>query len=122
MIKPLRKYHFLLWRVFVLVLPIVFTMALVLRPVTKNAAPSEKDFEFNVVATDSLSSITIEVLNPIPAASCVVYAHSLDEKKYLLGSLSNTGHYEFQCFAPIVSVSLYDAIREKEIIAHRFQK
>ena len=122
MIRPLRKYHFIVWRVFALVLPIAFTMALVLRPVSKYALPSEKDFEFSVVATDSLSSITIEVLNPIQSASCVVYAHSRDEKKYLLGSLSNTGHYSFQCSVPIVSVSLYDAIRAKEIIAHRVPK
>ena len=122
MIWPLRKYHFIVWRVFALVLPIAFTMALVLRPTSKNLLPTEKDFEFNVVATDSLSSISIDVFNPIQAASCVVYAHSADEKKYLLGNLTKTGHYSFQCTAPIVSVSLYDAIREKEIISHSFQK
>ncbi len=122
MIRPLRKYHFLVWRVFALVLPIAFTMALVLRPISKNSLPHEKDFEFNIVTTDSLSSITIDVFNPVQAASCVVYAHSTDEKKYLLGNLTRTGHYLFRCSAPIVSVSLYDVIREKEIITHRFQK
>lgn len=122
MIRPLRKYHFIVWRVFALVLPIGFTMALVLRPISKDSLPSEKNFEFNIVATDSLSSISIDVFNPIQAASCVVYAHSAGEKKYLLGSLNGAGHYLFQCSSPIVSVSLYDAIREKEIITHRFQK
>jgi hypothetical protein len=122
MIKPLRKYHFIVWRVFALVLPIAFTMALVLRPISRNSLPNEKDFEFNIVATDSHSSISVDVFNPIQAASCVVYAHSADEKKYLLGSLNNTGHYSFRCSAPIVSVSLYDAIRQREIITHRFQK
>src|SRR5258708_2060708 len=122
MIRPLRKYHFIVWRVFALVLPIAFTMALVLRPTSKNSLANEKDFEFNIVATDSLSSISIDVYNPIQAASCVVYAHSAGEKKYLLGNLTKTGHYSFQCSAPIVSVSLYDAIREREIITHRSQK
>jgi hypothetical protein len=122
MIRPLRNYHFLIWRGLAIVLPIAFTMALVFRPASKNLLPSEKDFEFNISATDSLSSISIDVLNPLQSASCVAYAYSANEKKYLLGNLTKTGHYSFRCSAPIVRISLYDVIREKEIVTHPFLK
>jgi len=57
MIKPLRTYHFFIWRILALVLPILFVLAILLRPESKDPHSSK-----NVVHTDSLKNSSNPVI------------------------------------------------------------
>jgi hypothetical protein len=120
MIKPLRKYHYMVWRLWAILLPIGFAVAIIVRPASPSAR-TEKDgdqaFTANIAsATDSTFVVTISVGRPIEVPSCVVISSSPD-KEMLLGTLSRQGRYTFvvPAFDGVSSLNLVDPIHQKRI-------
>jgi hypothetical protein len=119
MIKPLRKYHFFIWRILAIVLPVIFTLSLLFRPDTiSNYDHVKNDFSFDVKKlTTTTAQVTVELKNSLQVPSCLVYISS-DSKDVLLGKVTHRGAYRFEI--PIdqenVTVKLYNAIHKKEIM------
>jgi len=120
MIKPLRKYHYWFWRLMAIVLPIVFALALLLRPLSRVQAIESSDFYFRLTTSNGKCIVSIQLLNPLRAPSCVVYATANTGEKIILGTINSIGNYTFTSSLRIESVSLFDAINKKEIASHRF--
>ena len=119
MIRPLRKYHFFLWRIVAFLLPILFVAAIYFRPPVESDYKRDKnDFSFNVrTLTDSTAQINIDVNNPLKTASCVVFL-SLSSRDILLGKLERQGKHRFQINHPIdkdIRIRLFDILHQKEI-------
>ncbi|MEO7988798.1 MAG: hypothetical protein ABI663_04600 [Chryseolinea sp.] len=114
MIKPLRTTHFFVWRMLLVFIPIAFAFGLFFRPARNTKEKSSKTFEVETSRRDSILHITIEVLNPIMAPSCVAYAQTTNQQIFL-GKLNEQGIYTFTCSADVKTILLYDAIRHKEI-------
>ena len=118
MIKPLRKYHFVIWHFLALLLPLFFIMALLFRPSDRSSAEIDRNsisatIELN---TDSTYVITLDVGKFIKAPSCVVIL-SNPSRELVLGTLDRQGIYTFT--TPKVglpaSLKLWDAIHDKSI-------
>lgn len=118
MIKPLRKYHFQIWRAFALVLPIAFTMALVLRPTREKNSIKTNEFQFDFIKSSGNTAIKIKLTNPLQSPSCLVYALPKSGEKLLLGVIRSQGTYEFVCPQKITAIELFDGIHQKEIFTH----
>jgi hypothetical protein len=120
MIRPLRRYHFVLWRILTVVLPVFFILALWLRPASgENYLSVEKDFSFGIEAlSDSTSQISIDVKNALKVPSCVVYA-SVATRNILLGKLEQKGTYHFEIENKShgdIQLRLFDPLHNKEIV------
>lgn len=119
MIRPLRKYHFLIWRILAVVLPVVFILAILFRPDSISKYDQVKnDFSFNVKKlTNSTAQLTVVLKNSLQVPSCLVYISS-NSKDVLLGKVDHQGSHSFEI--PVdqenVTVKLYDAIHKKEIM------
>ena len=118
MIKPLRKYHFIIWRVLAFVLPVLFIAAIVVRPPLPGNVTNIKDTfvaELRTL-TDSTSAIQIRVTKPLALPSCLVF-HTIGSREILLGKLGHQGAHTFVIPTPEqhVTLKLYDAIHEKTI-------
>lgn len=119
MIRPLRKYHFYVWRIWGIVLPLCFILALSFRPTSPSQYnPVTDDFAFAVKKlTNSSSQLTVELRNALRAPSCLVYVSSGSDD-ILLGTIGHKGSYqfEFQDSGKKISIRLYDAIHKKDIM------
>lgn len=119
MIRPLRKYHFFIWRILTVVLPVVFMLAILFRPDSISKYDQVKnDFSFNVKKlTNSTAQLTVVLKNSLQVPSCLVYISS-NSKDVLLGKVDHQGSHSFEI--PVdqenVTVKLYDAIHKKEIM------
>lgn len=118
MIRPLRKYHFFIWRIIAVMLPVIFFLAIVFRPdsISKYAQVKD-DFSFSVKKlTNSMARLTVELKNPLQVPSCLVYI-SLNSKDVLLGKVDQKGSYDFEIPATqeSITVRLYDGIHKQEI-------
>jgi len=119
MIRPLRKYHFFIWRMVAVVIPVIFILSLLLRPDSiSNYDQVKNDFSFDVKKlTNSTAQVTVELKNPLQVPSCLVYISS-NSKDVLLGEVTHRGAYRFEI--PVdqenITVKLYDAIHKKEIM------
>jgi hypothetical protein len=118
MVKPLRKYHYMIWRLLAILLPFVFIMAIVVRPAIYSTEKTGDELVTANVSphTDSTFVVTITVGRPINVPSCVVIL-STSEKEMLLGTLNRQGRYTFivPSFAGEGSLNLVDAIHQKRI-------
>jgi hypothetical protein len=124
MTGALRKYHFHIWRVFALVLPIIFTAAIVLRPIKQSPEFHSNQFHFEMLqpGLNGVATLKIELINPLQSPSCLVYALSDSNEKFFLGSISHQGEYTFACpKEKIVGVQLFDLLKQKEILTHLFK-
>src|SRR5690242_12024848 len=115
MIRPLRKYHFQIWRSLALVLPMAFVLALVLRPISQNVQAKANEFHFDFTKSNGQGSIKITLSNPLQSPSCLVFALPKSGGKLLLGTITHEGMYEFACPEKIAAIELFDAIHRKEI-------
>lgn len=119
MIKPLRKYHFLVWRLWAVLLPIAFVVAIIVRPVqAPTRKVDEEAFTANIVTNnDSTFVVTIQVGKPIKVPSCVAIL-SLSQKDVVLGTLDRQGRYNFTIptFDGPAILNLVDAIHQKTIM------
>ena len=117
-IKPLRTYHFFIWRILAVLLPVVFCLAIVLRPATPaDYQMSKDDFSFSLTKqTNGIGQLTIELKNPLSVPSCVAYITS-SSHELLLGKIDQMGTYHFNISAheKTVTVKLYDPVHKKEI-------
>lgn len=120
MIKSLRTYHFNIWRGFALVLPLAFTLALVLRPTSMRSSAGRNKFTFDLKKLKDESIISIRLTNPLQSPSCLIYALPKSGEKKLLGAINRPGEHIFTYSGEIVAVQLYDLIRHKEIHTHYF--
>jgi len=119
MIRPLRRYHFFIWGILAVFLPIMFCLAIFLRP---DAPPqyermNKDDFSFTMKKlTKNVGQLTIELKNSLSVPSCVVYLSS-PSQNVLLGTIEQIGSYHFDIpvFEKAVTVRLYDPIHKKEI-------
>jgi hypothetical protein len=118
MIKPLRKYHYMVWRLWAVLLPIAFVVAITVRPVhTPAMKADEETFTAKITAnTDSTFVVTIQVGKPIKVPSCVAILSST-KKDLVLGTLDRQGVYNFNIptFEGPAHLNLVDAIRQKTI-------
>lgn len=118
MIRPLRKYHFFIWRILAFLLPIIFVAAIVFRPNSISKYDfMENDFRFTTrKLTDTTAQLTVELTQALPVPSCLVYI-STNSKDILLGKIDHRGlyHFEFPTKQNTTTVKLYDAIHKKEI-------
>ena len=119
MIRPLRRCHFFIWRILVVVFPILFCLAILLRPASTSEHDdiNEVDFSFMLsTLTTDMNRLTVELKNPLRVPSCIVYA-SYDSRELLLGKLDRKGSYHFDIptTPKAITVRLYDAIHKKEI-------
>jgi len=118
MIKPLRKYHFAIWQLLAVLLPLFFIMAVVIRP----SVPSPKVFPHNAFGamiesnTDSTYLVTIEVEHFIKAPSCVIIL-SNTTTELALGIVDGQGTYSFviEKVELPATVKLWDAIHHRAI-------
>lgn len=111
MIKPLRTYHYYLWRIWVVLLPVGFILAIWVIPqnqtgeyqipnVVKAAAtlvsqvPSTS-YEFNLRKTDGVPGYQLELIlkEKLTVPTCLVYLQT--ETNQLIGQLGPTGTYYF---------------------------
>ena len=97
MISPLRAYHFMLWKLWAVFLPVGFVCAILFRPSLKDSAPVAMAGFSAAVSniSDSTSLLQISVAGQIPFPSCLLYLH-FDDKNILLGNLNKAGNYTFQ--------------------------
>jgi hypothetical protein len=115
MIKPLRKYHFVLWRCLAFALPLLFVLAIVFRPNPIERQYAAEDFSWKINSdSDSIWVVSVAVNNPLQFPSCLVYAEG-GTQKLLLGQLDGVGDYTFHAPAQIVRIRLFDAIHQKDI-------
>jgi hypothetical protein len=115
MIKPLRKYHFVLWRCLAFVLPLLFVLSIVFRPKSIERQYAAEDFSWKINSdSDSIWVVSVSVKNPLQFPSCLVYAER-KEQNILLGQLDGVGDYIFETPAQIVRIRLFDAIHQKDI-------
>ena len=120
MIRPLRKYHFAIWSILAVLLPMVFIVAILVRP-PGQSAPTYGDDTFSAKIeskTDSSSIITVNVLSPLKTPSCVAIL-STHSRETVLGTLNRSGVYNF--IVPKVeqgaTLNLRDAIRQRSIMS-----
>lgn len=117
MIKPLRKYHLVVWQVLAALLPLAFVMAIVVRPVTSlNVSGNTKELSATIDPhTDSTSIIIINV-GAIKGPSCVAIL-SNQSQETVLGTLNERGPHVF--IIPKIEepsrLKLWDAFRKKAI-------
>ena len=116
MIKPLRIYHFFIWRILVFIVPAVIILAIVLRPTSiSNIPQNENDFIFHVKkVTNSTALLNVELINALKLPSCLVYV-STGSNDMIVGKIDHRGSYNFEF--PIdgstsITVKLYDAIHK----------
>ena len=119
MIRPLRSYHFFIWRVLAVVLPVVFCLAIFLRPESRPGYDkvSEADFSFTITKlSNDTGRLTVELKNSLKVPSCVVYLLS-PPQNLLLGKIDHVGshHFDIPLTTKTVSVQLYDPIHSIEI-------
>ncbi len=115
MIRPLRKYHFVLWRCLALVLPLMFVLAIVFRPGSIETQNASEDFSLKISKTsDSVWVVSVSVKNSLQYPSCLVYAES-GTLKVLLGQLEGVGDYPFRLPFHEGRIQFFDAIHQKEI-------
>jgi len=118
MIKPLRKYHYMVWRLGAVLLPIAFVAAITVRPVhPPTMKMDEEAFTANIAAdTDSTFVVTIQVGKPIKVPSCVAILSSAKNDR-VLGTLDRQGVYNFNipAFEGPAHLNLVDAIHQKTI-------
>lgn len=115
----IRKYHFIIWRILAIALPVTFAAAILMRPrFVVNQHRIENDFSFSVKKiADSTVQVIINVKNPLKVPSCLVYA-SFASKDILLGTLDHQGLYKFEIKKQDdqdIHVKLYDVIHKREI-------
>ena len=118
MIKPLRKYHFVIWHILAVLLPLFFIAAIVFRPF----APSGKAIGGNEISariesnTDSTSLVILKFGKFIRTPSCVVILSS-PSTEWVLGTLDRKGIYTFLTpkFEPPATLKLWDAIHHTSI-------
>jgi hypothetical protein len=118
MIKPLRKYHFVIWHSLALLLPLFFVMAILFRP----SDPSSIEIGSNAFSatieskTDSTYLVSLDVGKFIKTPSCVVIL-SDPSRELVLGTLDRQGIYTF--VTPKIelpaTLKLWDAIHHKTI-------
>jgi hypothetical protein len=118
MIKPLRKYHYIVWRLWAILLPLAFVVAITVRPVHPLVMKADEEaFTAKIVAdTDSTFVVTIQVGKPIKVPSCVAILSST-KKDLVLGTLDRQGIYNFNipAFEGPAHLNLVDAIHQKTI-------
>jgi hypothetical protein len=119
--KQLRKYHFQIWRIFALVIPVAFTLGLLLRPTSIKKRIQSNEFNFNLELKREQSVLEIQLINPLQSASCLVYALPRSGEKIFLGAINRQGKYAFSCPYKITGILLFDLIRNKEILTHYFK-
>ncbi|HTE30867.1 MAG TPA: hypothetical protein VK666_10875 [Chryseolinea sp.] len=116
MIRPLRTYHFYLWRSFALALPLIAVLAVLYRPVTTPAAARSEDFLVDVTNSgDTLYTIKLTVANPLKFPTCVAYSTS-GNNKTLLGLVDHRGQYDFVVKRSQSDFILTDVIHGNEIV------
>ena len=119
MIRPLRSYHFFIWRVLAVVLPVVLCMAIVLRPESRPGYNNVNQEDFSFTITKLLNDsgrLTVEVKNSLKVPSCLVYLYSPSQNQ-LLGKIDQLGSYHFEIplkEQPVI-IRLYDPIHKREI-------
>lgn len=118
MIRPLRNFHFITWRLIALVLPVVFILAITLRPyIAKKVRNTGTSFLMEIRnASDSTSMLVITVVRPLEVPSCLVFA-TLKGGEILLGKLDHQGQYSYDIPGTDqpVTVRLYDPLKKKAI-------
>ncbi|MBA4054891.1 MAG: hypothetical protein C0490_09280 [Marivirga sp.] len=118
MIRPLRKYHFVIWRFLALVLPLVFIAAIIARPSLPYAVPISRDaFHAELKPlNDSTLMVLIIVNRALTVPSCLVF-NVTQTDELLLGKLDHQGTYEFFIKTPEkdVTLKLVDAIHHQVI-------
>ena len=118
MIKPLRKYHFVIWHVLAVLLPLFFIVAVLFRPVAPSGkATGNNKFSATIESnTDSTSLVTLDVGKFIKTPSCVVIL-SNPSREWVLGTLDRQGIYTF--VTPKIelpaTLKLWDAIHDSSI-------
>ena len=119
MTRSLRGYHFFIWRVLAVLLPVVFCLAIFLRPESSPGYDkvNEEDFSFTITKlSNDRGRLTVELKNSLKVPSCVVYLSSRSQNQ-LLGKIDRQGSYHFDI--PLkeqhVSIQLYDPIHKREI-------
>jgi len=118
MIKPLRRYHFILWRVWAILLPIGFVAAILFRPPTDAYVRNVKaQFSADLDhLNDTTSMLQISIAGQLSFPSCVVF-HHFHGKKILIGRLNHPGTYAFEIPRQDgkTLVELYDPIHQAPI-------
>lgn len=118
MIRPLRKYHFFIWRLLAIALPVAFVAAFIVRPPLPDVEPIATDtfYTERKILSDSASMIVITVNKPLTVPSCIIY-HVTPKKEILLGKLDHQGTYKFVIDSPErdVTLKLFDPIHQKVI-------
>ncbi len=127
MIRALRKKHVRIWVSVLAVIPALVTMAMFMRPQLPAAhvKKEESDFRFTVATAKELTSVTISLMQPLKAASCLVVLKA-NGKETILGKITNVGDYTFGIHQRIISsdatIQLIDFVRNKEIASYRIEQ
>lgn len=116
MIRPLRTYHFYLWRCLALTLPLIAILAVVNRPMSASEAGFNEDFHVEVLmGKDSMYTVQLTVLNALKTPTCVAFS-SLRDNKTLLGVVDHRGQYDFVVRRDQSDFILKDVIHGNEIL------
>lgn len=118
MVRPLRRFHFIIWHLIALGLPLVFILAIALRPDIAERVPHTGTTFFMEIrnATDSTSTLLITVARPMEVPSCLIFV-TVKGKEILLGKLDHQGQYSYEIpeADQRIPIRLYDPIKKKAI-------
>ena len=118
MIKPLRKYHLVIWLVLALLLPLFFAMAILFRPSdTSSIETGDNGFSATIESnTDSTYLFTLDVGKPVKTPSCVII-RSNQSRDLDVGTLDRQAIYTFVTprVGLLATLKLWDAIPHKSI-------
>ncbi len=136
MIKPLRTYHFYLWRIWVVLLPLGFILALWVIPRNQTSVhPSSVAIkgettlvyhapspccDFNLRQTTGVPGYQLELVlkKQLKVPACLVYLRT--DKDQLIGQLGQVGTYYFDLPSALqhfdeATITLQDPIHQQVI-------
>ena len=120
--KPLRKYHFVTWHLLAGLLPLIFVMAIVVRPATPLKISDDTiDLSATIDShTDSTSVISINV-GDIKGVSCVAIVSNQSHETVL--TLNGGGVHKFiiSKIDPPFTLKLCDTIHKRSITSIAFE-
>ena len=120
MIRPLRKYHFTIWSILAVLLPLVYIVAILVRPPGQSTVKYGDDtFSATIESkTDSTSIVTVNVLRPLKTPSCVAIL-STPSRETVLGTFDRPGVYNFVVpkVDQVATLNLRDAVHQRSIMS-----
>lgn len=118
MIKRQRKYHFIIWKIWAVCLPIGLICAIAWRPsVQATHRMVENPIIADFIALSDSSGLLRISLAELASPTCLVMYINNRNEEILLGKIEHAGSHSFVVpdASPEIKVTLYDGIHEQTL-------